>query len=99
MALALLFRGGMFAHELHDPRAAAQLAPPPWAVRTVKCCVLGILGLPLAVPLLLAASAALGPAADPWRRIGFFAAVGIWIALFAGAQWLTTVFPPVPRRR
>lgn len=89
----------MFAHELPQPRAATPTAPPPWAVRTVKCCVAGILGLPLAVPLLLAASAALGPAADPGRRIGFFAAVGIWIALFVGAQYLTYVFPPVPRRR
>jgi hypothetical protein len=86
----------MFTHELH-PRTAAQGAPPPWAVRTVKWCVVGILGLPLAVPLLLAASAALGPAADRWRQLGFFAAVGIWVALFIGAQWLTTVFPPVPR--
>jgi len=89
----------MLTHELPQPRATTHGAPPPWAVRTVKCCVVGILGLPLAVPLLLAASTALGPAADPWRRIGFFAAVGIWIALFAGAQYLTTVFPPVPRRR
>lgn len=89
----------MFTHELPQPRVATRGAPPPWAVRTVKCCVVGILGLPLAVPLLLAASAALGPAADPWRRIGFFAAVGVWIALFVGAQYLTAVFPPVPRRR
>ena len=89
----------MFAHQLSRARAVAVEAPPPWAVRTVKCCVLGILGLPLAVPLLLAASSALGPAADPWRRIGFFLAVGIWVALFVGAQYLTTVFPPVARRR
>jgi hypothetical protein len=89
----------MFAHQLPHARTVAHEAPPLWTVRTVKCCVLGILGLPLAVPLLLAASSALGPSADPWRRIGFFLAVGVWVALFVGAQYLTTVFPPVPRRR
>lgn len=90
---------GMFAHQLNHARAAAQEAPPPWAVRSVKCCVLGILGLPLLVPILLAASSAFGPGADPWRRVGFFLALGVWLALFVGAQWLTTVFPPVPGRR
>ncbi len=73
--------------------------PPPWAVRSVKCCVVGILGLPLAVPLLLAASAALGPGADLYRKLGFFFAVAVWLGLFVTAQYLTTVFPPVPRRR
>jgi len=73
--------------------------PPPWAVRTVKCCVLGILGLPLAVPLLLAASAALGPGADLYRKAGFFLSLAIWLGLFVTAQYLTTVFPPAARRR
>jgi hypothetical protein len=78
-----------------EPRGA----PPPWAVRTVKCCVFGILGLPLAVPLLLAATGALGAGADPLRRAGFFLSVTVWFGLFVAAQWLTTVYPPVPRRR
>jgi hypothetical protein len=89
----------MFAPQLPQARAVAQVAPPPWAVRTVKCCVLGILGLPLAVPLLLAASGALGSAADPWRRLAFFAALCVWVSMFVAAQWLTTVYPPVPRHR
>jgi ABC-type transport system involved in cytochrome c biogenesis permease component len=74
-------------------------APPHWAVRTVKGCVLGILGLPLAVPLLLAASAAFGAGADPYRKLGFFVSLAVWLGLFVTAQYLTAVFPPVPRRR
>jgi len=73
-------------------------APPGWAVLSVKCCVVGILGLPLAVPLLLAASAALGPGAEPLRRVLFGLSVLLWLCMFGCAQVLTTVYPPVPRR-
>ena len=87
----------MFANQIGLMPARARTAPPHWAVLSVKCCVVGILTLPLAVPLLLAGSAALG-VADPFRRGAFFSAVGVWVALFALAQYLTTVYPPVPRR-
>lgn len=73
--------------------------PPHWAVLTVKCCVIGILGMPLAVPLLLAATVVFGPEGEPVRRIGFFASFGVWMGLFATAQYLTTVFPPVQGHR
>jgi len=79
-------------------RVATRESPPQWAVVTVKCCVIGILALPLATPLLLAASTALGPGLDPFRHFGFFAAVGIWLAMFGCAQVLTTTYPPVRRR-
>ncbi len=87
----------MLSHPI--PLARTRGTPPPWTVRTVKCCVVGILGLPLAVPLLLAASAALGPGADPYRKLGFFFSLTVWLGLFATAQYLTTVFPPAARRR
>jgi len=79
-------------------QAATREAPPSWAVLTVKCCVLGLLALPLAAPLLLAASMALGPGADLGRKVGFAASVVAWVGMFACAQVLTTLYPPVPRR-
>jgi hypothetical protein len=88
----------MFANQTRLMPAHAREAPPPWAVLSVKCCVVGILTFPLAVPLLLAGSAALG-APDSFRRAAFFAALGVWVAMFVLAQYLTTVYPPVPRRR
>lgn len=78
--------------------AASRGVPPPWAVRTVRCCVVGLLALPLVVPLLLATTSTFDHA-DLLRRIGFYTAVTVWLVLFATAQYLTTVFPPVPRRR
>ena len=78
---------------------AGRTAPPTWAVRTVRCCVVGILALPLAVPLLLAATSGIGPGADPFRRAGFFVSVAAWVGFVVAAQWLTTAYPPVPRRR
>lgn len=89
----------MFSNEISIAQARPHGTPPSWSVRTVKCCVFGILGLPLAVPLLLAASSALGPGADPYRRFGFFLALAVWLGLFVTAQYLTTVFPPVSRDR
>ena len=88
----------MFANQIRLMPAPARQAPPPWAVLSVKCCVVGILALPLAVPLLLAGSVALGPLADSFRRAAFFASVGVWVAMFVLAQYLITVYPPVPRR-
>ena len=73
-------------------------APPPWAVLTVKCCVVGLLTLPLAMPILLAASMALGPGTDLLRKVAFATSVVVWLGLFGCAQVLTTLFPPVSRR-
>ncbi len=89
----------MFANEVRRfEQAVARVAPPPWAVLTVKCCVVGLLTLPLATPLLLAASMALGPGADLGRKIAFATSVVLWVGMFACAQVLTTLYPPVPRR-
>jgi hypothetical protein len=88
----------MSANRLRLMSTHAVEAPPPWAVISVKCCVVGILTFPLVVPLLLAASAALG-APDAFRRAAFFAAVGVWVGMFVLAEYVTTVYPPVPRRR
>jgi hypothetical protein len=89
----------MFANQIGLMPANARKAPPPWAVLSVKCCVVGILALPLVVPLLLAGRAALGPVDDDsFRRSAFFVAVGVWVAMFVVAQYLITVYPPVQRR-
>jgi hypothetical protein len=89
----------MFTHELRRfEHAVIREAPPSWAVLTVKGCVVGLLGLPLATPLLLAASMALGPGADLGRKIAFATSVVVWVGMFACAQALTTLYPPVPRR-
>jgi hypothetical protein len=88
----------MFANQIGLMPASARNAPPPWAVLSVKCCVVGILTFPLAVPLLLAFSAALG-VGETFRRAVFFAALGLWVAMFVLAEYLITVYPPVPRRR
>ncbi|HET6439090.1 MAG TPA: hypothetical protein VFG59_13565 [Anaeromyxobacter sp.] len=89
----------MRENETSRPAKTAPAPPPRWAVITVKCCVIGILALPLATPAVLAASTALGPGLDPFRHLGFLAAVALWLALFGTAQLLTTTYPPVPRRR
>jgi hypothetical protein len=88
----------MFANQIGLMTAHPRTAPPPWAVLSVKCCVVGILTLPLAVPLLLAGSAAFG-VAESVRRAAFFAALIVWVAMFVLAEYLITVYPPVPRRR
>jgi hypothetical protein len=87
----------MFANQIGLMPAHPRTAPPPWVVLLVKCCVAGILTFPLGVPLLLAGAAALG-VADSFGRAVFFAAVILWGAMFVLAQYLTTVYPPVPRR-
>jgi hypothetical protein len=89
----------MFANEVRRiQHVVAREAPPPWAVLSVKCCVVGLLGLPLATPLLLAASMALGPGLDLGRKVGFATSVALWVGMFVCAQVLTTLYPPVPRR-
>jgi len=91
----------MFAQQIRLVPAPtpSHKAPPSWAVASVKCCVVGILALPVIVPLLLAGRAALGPVDDDsFRRAAFFVSVGVWVAMVAVAQYLITVYPPVPRR-
>ncbi len=89
----------MFASQVRQiGEVAVREAPPSWAVLTVKCCVLGLLCLPLAMPLLLAASMALGPGADLGRKVAFASSVVAWVGMFVCAQLLTTLYPPVARR-
>ena len=89
----------MFASQVRRLElAVVREAPPSWAVLTVKSCVVGLLGLPLVMPLLLAASMALGPGADLGRKIAFASSVVVWVGMFLCAQVVTTLYPPVPRR-
>ena len=88
----------MFANQVRFIPAPARQAPPPWAVLLVKCCAVGLLALPPAMPLLTVGSFALGPRAESFRRVAFFASIGVWVAMFVLAQYLITVYPPVPRR-
>jgi hypothetical protein len=86
---------------LHVGQAASiRTEPPHWAILAVKICVVGILLLPLATPpVLFAASAFLGPqAGESLRMVGSMVAILLWLAMLAGAQTLTSHFPPVPRR-
>ena len=89
----------MYATQVRDlAHPAVREAPPSWAVLTVKSCVVGLLCLPLAMPILLAASMALGPGADLGRKIAFASSVVVWVGMFACAQVLTSVYPPIPKR-
>ena len=76
----------MFANQIGLMPAHARQAPPPWAVLSVKCCAVGLLALPPAMPLLMAGSVALGPLAESFRRAAFFASGGVWVAMFVLAQ-------------
>ena len=74
-------------------------APPHWAILAVKCCVVGILTLPLATPpLVLTVGAFLGPGAESFRMVAVPFFIGLWLAMLVCAEVLTTYFPPVPRR-
>ena len=89
----------MFASQVQRiEQAIVREAPPSWAILTVKSCVVGLLALPLAMPLLLAASMALGPGADLGRKIAFGTSVVAWVGMFVCAQIVTTLYPPVPKR-
>ena len=88
----------MFANQIRFMSAPARPAPPPWAVLAVKCCVVGLLALPPAMPLLTAGSFVLGPLAESFRRAAFFTSAVVWVAMFVLAQYFITVYPPVPRR-
>ena len=88
----------MYASPVRFGEAVARSAPPPWAVVTVKCCVIGLLTLPLAMPILLGASMALETGTDLFRKVALISSVLVWVGMFACAQVLTTVYPPVRRR-
>lgn len=78
---------------------ALESAPPHWAVVAVKCCVVGILTLPLAsLPVLLMVSAFLGPRGDGFRMIATPLFICLWLGTLVCAEVLTSYFPPVPRR-
>jgi hypothetical protein len=91
--------GNMYANQVRRlDHAAMRGVPPHWAVLTVKCCVVGLLSLPLAVPVLLASTGGLEPQAEQLRQVAFFLSAAVWLGMFACAQFITTTFPPVPRR-
>jgi hypothetical protein len=89
---------GQVARRAKAHGAALQAAPPHWAVVAVKCCVAGILLLPIGTPILMVASTALGPWAYTFRPIAFVVSVLLWIGLIVWAQVLTTRYPPVRSR-
>jgi hypothetical protein len=71
-----------------------QEAPPHWAVVTVKCCIVGILLLPVTTLLWMLVyqpteEADLGP-------IAFVVTIGLGLVMYAGAAFLTGTYPPVP---
>jgi len=88
----------MYASQVRIGEAAARSAPPAWAIVTVKCCVIGLLTLPLAMPILLGASMALEAGTELFRKIALASSVLVWVGMFASAQVLTTVYPPAARR-
>ena len=80
-------------------QAELRVAPPHWAVVAVKVCVAGILLMPLGVPVLMTtASPFLGTHAEGFRMVTFGVSIGLWLVMLAFAEFLTTHFPPVPRR-
>jgi len=73
-------------------------SPPRWAVVTVKCCVVGILVLPLCAPvLLLLGSSLLGPQAEGFRLVASAALIALWAAMLTCAEVLTGYYPPARR--
>jgi len=78
-------------------QVAAREAPPHWAVVTVRCCVVGLLALPVLMPVALAATTGIGPL-EPFRPIAFGLSILVWLGLFVCAQIITTTYPPVPGR-
>ena len=74
---------------------AAISAPPRWAVLVVKCCVVGVLSLPVATLLWLVAYQS-----TPERDLGpvaFLVALGLGVALVACIALITSAYPPVSK--
>jgi hypothetical protein len=80
-------------HAHFGPRTISA-APPHWAVVAVKCCVVGILLLPVSTLLWLlmykpTEEGDLGP-------IAFMVSVGLGLVLYCCAALITSTYPPVP---
>lgn len=88
----------MFATQVRRlGQVSVREAPPHWAVVTVRCCVVGLLALPVFMPVVLAASTGIG-FLEPYRPFAFGLSILVWLGLFASAQVITTTYPPVPSR-
>lgn len=88
----------MFEHGAGCRGPAVQLAPPQWAVAMVRCCVVGVLLLPVVAPaVLVGGSLLLGASGERFRMAGMLAAFWLGMFLLVLAETLTTHFPPVPR--
>jgi len=75
---------------------ARRRGPPRWAVAVVKCCVVGLLLLPVATLLWAMLYRPSGPAdADP---VAFLVALGIGLVSCVSIAVLIHVFPPVRAR-
>ena len=88
----------MFASQVRIGSGSVGSAPPTWAIRTVKCCVVGLLTLPLAVPILLAVSMTPETGTNLFQKLTVASSVLIWVGMFASALSITSAYPPVPRR-
>jgi hypothetical protein len=76
---------------------AAASAPPHWAVLVVKCCVVGVLSLPVATLFWLVAYQS-----TPERDLGpiaFLTALGLGIVLVACIALITSAYPPVSKEQ
>ena len=74
---------------------AATSAPPRWAVLLVKCCVVGVLSLPVATLFWLVAYQS-----TPDRDLGpiaFLAALSLGIVMVACIALITSAYPPVKK--
>lgn len=74
---------------LHD-------APPHWAVVTVKCCLVGILALPVTTFLWLGVSYYWPSQAAALAPLAFALTIALGLAMIVCASVLTSMYPPVP---
>jgi hypothetical protein len=72
-------------------------SPPRWAVVTVKCCVVGILVLPVTTLAWLAFGSYWPERAESLAPTAFVVSIGLGLALMACASILTSIYPPVRR--
>lgn len=83
------------SHLEHRPLAAGTVAdaPPAWAVLVVKCCVIGMLLLPVATLLW---AVVYTPTEDvDHGPLAFIGSIMLGLGMFVTAAYLTTSFPPV----
>jgi hypothetical protein len=74
-------------------QVAVREAPPHWSVVTVRSCVVGLLALPVVMPLALATGAL-----APFRPLALGLSVALWVGLLVCAQLVVTTHPPVQDR-